>query len=67
MKNTMILRILDHAFLPKLADLCGETASVNLEVIGKLLAVKGDIKALTVELFRLVGEICEKLISRCAL
>ena len=67
MKNKMILRILDHAFLPKLADLCGKSASVNFKVVGKLLAVEGDIKALTVELFRLVGEICEKLISCCAL
>ena len=47
----MVFGVVDKTIFFHFADLGGETASLDLKIIGKLLTVKGDIKAAAVMLF----------------
>jgi len=60
----MILIRVNYAFFFQFSDLGGKTASVDLKIIGELLAVKGNVKAVAVDLFRLHQEISHKLLAR---
>ena len=53
----MILFAFDNPLASQLAYLGRETASVNLDIIGKLLTVKGYIKAAASAVLSLKGEI----------
>ena len=56
------------------SDSCGSkarprraAASVDLKVVGKLLTVKGNVKAVAVRFFGLYGQVRKQLFSGCAL
>ena len=51
-----------NAFLLQLADLGGQAASLNLQVIRQLLAVKGDIKTCALRLFGLEHQISHEFL-----
>ena len=63
----MIFLVLKNAFLLHFADLGGQTATLNLKIIGKLLTVKGDVKAVAVCFFGLQHQIGHQLFAGGAL
>ena len=62
-----IFLAVEDAFLFQFTDLGRKPAAVDLEVVGKLLAVKGDFKATAVGFFCLYGEVGHQLFARGAL
>ena len=58
----ILVRIKDALFF-QLADLGGQSASVYLEIVGELLAVEGDSKAVPPRFLRLDGKIGQKLLA----
>ena len=66
-ESEVIFRAFKHAFVTQLTDLGGETAAFDFKVIGKLLAVEGNVKAAAVRFFCLKGQVGQELISRGAL
>lgn len=52
-----------YTFSDELADLRGKSASLHLEIIRKLLTVKGDLKASVTRLSRAYRKISEKLFA----
>ena len=63
-QNKTVLPVFDQALFFHFADLDRKSAAVDLKVIGKLLAVKGDLKAVAPCLFCLHGQICGQLLAR---
>jgi len=58
---------LDNAFFFEFADLGRQTAAVDFEIVGKCLAVVGNIKAVFARLSCFLGKIGHDLIARGAL
>ena len=63
----MVFATFYNALSAKLSYLSRESAAINLKVVGKLLAVIGDIKALGSELICFQLEVREQLFSRSPL
>ena len=61
----MFFMAFDHAFFFEFADLDRKTAAIDFEIVGKLLAVIGNFKAMTFFLFGFLRKISQKLVS-CA-
>ena len=66
-QGKMLFVAFKEAFVSELAYFCGQTASVNLEVVGELLSVVGDIKASASGFFGFYGKVSQKLFSCCFL
>ena len=59
----MISVTLDQPFFPQLTNLRRKTAAVNLKIIGKLLPIKGNIKAIVVGLFCVKHQVSHQFFS----
>ena len=63
----MLLFTLQDALAAQFADLGGQSAALNFKVVGELLAVKGNVKAVVSCLFGLQHQIGQQLVTGGAL
>ena len=63
----MLFMAFDNAFFFEFADLDRKTATLNFKIVGKLLAIVGNLKAVTVFLFGFLRKIGQKLVTCAAL
>ena len=63
----MILMTLNNSFFFQFPNFRGQTAAVDFEIVGKCLAIVGNIKAVAASLFGFLGQVGHDLIARGAL
>lgn len=63
----MILMTFNNSFFFQFPNLGGQTAAVNFKIVGKLLTIVGNVKAVAASLFGFLGKVGHDLIARGAL